>query len=150
MLIIGVGNPHGGDDAAGLMVARGLAKRGIRTIQHAGPPLDLMDMWEGEDRVIVIDTASSGSAPGSMHTWDGTIADLSPNVFRSSTHAFGLADTIRLARTLDRLPKKLTVYGIEAAHFVAGAPPSPEIVEAVERTIDKIASEFFKSTTPSS
>jgi hypothetical protein len=74
------------------------------------------------------------------------MADLPVDAFRSSTHAFGLAETIRLARMLDRLPKKLTVYGIEGAHFVAGAPPSPAVLEGVQRAVDEIASTFAERT----
>lgn len=147
MLIIGLGNLHGGDDAAGILVARGLAERGIESIQHEGPPINLIDIWEGRDRVILIDACCSGTSVGTVHIWDASIAnppaaDSSPNVLRSSTHAFGVAETIRLARALGRLPERLTIYGIEGAHFLPGAPPSPAVLEAVERVINEIASSF--------
>ena len=140
MIIVGLGNPHRGDDAAGILVAQGLAKRGIKAIKHEGSPLDLVNLWHATDCVIVIDAMSSCGSPGTIHTWDVSISDLPADVFRPSTHAFGLAETIRLARMLDRLPKKLTVYGIEAAHFSAGAPPLRAVLKAVEQTVDEIAS----------
>ena len=74
------------------------------------------------------------------------MADLPADEFRPSTHAFGLAEAIRLARMLDRLPQELTVYGIEAAHFSAGAPPSAAVLEGAQRVVDKIVSSFAERT----
>lgn len=147
MLIIGLGNSHGGDDIAGLLVSRALAERGIETIQHEGPPVDLIDLWQASDSVILIDALCSGASAGTVHIWDAFIADLPADAFLSSTHAFGIADTIRLARALDRLPQTLTIYGIEGAHFVAGAPPSPAVLMAVGRVVDEIASSLSRPTT---
>ena len=54
---------------------------------------------------------------------------------RSSTHAFGVADAVELARALGRLPGRLDVYAIEGASFTAGDSLSPE----VERAVDDLA-----------
>jgi hydrogenase maturation protease len=140
MLIIGLGNPDRGDDAAGILVARRLAERGIETVQHRGGTLDLIEIWETVGCAVVVDAVLSGAAPGTVHIWDALIPELRNDMFRSSTHALGLADAVHLARALDRLPKKLTIYGIEAAHFIAGTPPSPEVLAGVERTVEHIAS----------
>jgi hydrogenase maturation protease len=61
-------------------------------------------------------------------------------MFRSSTHAFGLADAIELARVLNRLPRKLAIYGIEAAQFDAGTQPSIQVLAGVERAVEYIMS----------
>jgi len=54
---------------------------------------------------------------------------------RSSTHAFGVADAIELARALDRLPPHLDVYAVEGVEFGLGTPLTP----AVQRAIDGLA-----------
>ena len=63
--------------------------------------------------------------------------------FRYSTHAFGAAEAIELARVLGRLPRRLIVVGIEGARFDAGVGLSPEVAAAVEdvarRGLDDIA-----------
>jgi hydrogenase maturation protease len=140
MLIIGLGNPDRGDDAAGILVAGRLAERGIETVQHRGGTLDLIEIWGTADRVVVVDAVLSGAAPGTLHIWDALIYELRSDVFRSSTHGFGLADAVHLARALDRLPKKLTIYGIEAEQFVVGTPPSPQVLAGVECALEHIAS----------
>lgn len=140
MLIICLGNPDRGDDAAGILVARRLAERGIETVQHRGATLDLIEVWGTGDCVVLMDAVLSGAAPGTVHIWDALTPELRNDVFRSSTHVLGLADAVHLARALGRLPKKLTIYGIEAAHFVAGTPPSPEVLAGVDRAVEHIAS----------
>jgi hydrogenase maturation protease len=140
MLIIGLGNPDRGDDAAGILVACRLAEWGIEAIQHRGGTLDLIEIWGTADQAVIVDAVSSGAAPGTLHIWEARIAELRNNGLRSSTHAFDLADAIELARVLDRLPKKLMIYGIEAAQFVVGTPPSSQVLAGVERAVEHISS----------
>ena len=62
-------------------------------------------------------------------------------MLRSSTHAFGVADAVELARALDRLPERLDVYAIEGASFAAGAPLSPAVAAAIDELADLLAAE---------
>jgi hydrogenase maturation protease len=132
--------PNRGDDAAGILMARRLAERGIETVQHRGGILDLIEIWGTADCVVVVDAVLSGAAPGTLHIRDALTPELRNDVFRSSTHAFGLADAVNLARALDRLPEKLTIYGIEAAQFVPGTPPCSQVLAAVDCAVKHIAS----------
>jgi len=50
----------------------------------------------------------------------------------TSTHAFGVAETICLARTLGKLPACFVVYAIEGACFAPGAAMTPTVAAAVE------------------
>jgi hypothetical protein len=59
-------------------------------------------------------------------------------VFRSSTHGFGLADATELSRTLNHLPRVLTIYGIEAAQFLPGSRPSRAVLAGVNLAVEKI------------
>ncbi|MFZ0590117.1 MAG: hydrogenase maturation protease [Bryobacteraceae bacterium] len=138
MLVVGLGNPDRGDDAAGILVVRRLRERGIDAIEHSGATLNLLDVWNASDRVILIDAVVSGGAAGSVRVWDPWKVSLKGSIFRASTHEFGLADTVELARTLDWLPQWMRIYGIEATRFDAGMQPSEEIVPAIERVAEEI------------
>jgi hydrogenase maturation protease len=61
--------------------------------------------------------------------------------FRYSSHAFGVAEGIELARALGRLPCRLIVIGIEGIRFDHGESPSAEVAKAVERLAQHIAKE---------
>jgi hydrogenase maturation protease len=56
-----------------------------------------------------------------------------------SSHGFGVAEAINLARILQLLPKSLTVYGIEGKNFGIGETVSPEVLKSVEDLAQQIA-----------
>jgi hydrogenase maturation protease len=135
-LVIGIGNPDRGDDAAGLAVARKVraaAPAGVAVIELDGDQLALLDAWDGASDVYVVDATCSGDEPGSVYRFDASVP-LSGGFSHRGTHLFSLADVIELARALDRLPARLTGYGIEGAAYELGAPLSPE-AETAARTV---------------
>jgi hydrogenase maturation protease len=113
LLVVGLGNAWRRDDGAGPAVARALGDD-PRVLVHEGEPIALLDAWAGAAEVMVIDAVSSGAPAGTAHRLDAAAKP------RPATDALGLAETIELARTLDRLPPQLMVYGIEEEDFRAG------------------------------
>jgi len=99
---------------------------------HEGEPVGLIEEWTGAREVIVVDAVSSGAPPGTIHRLDPLAEPIPAALSQGSTHAFGLAETIELARAIDRLPRRLTVYGIEGERFAAGRELSPAVAAAVE------------------
>ena len=138
-LVIGCGNTDRGDDSAGILVAQRLCRLGIDAVEHTGDGLALIDLWNPDDEVILVDAMASGATPGTVSVWDPVSHPLCWEKYRASTHMFGPAEAIELARALDRLPRRIQIYGIEAANFELGAPPSREVLAAVERVVDAIA-----------
>ena len=140
LIVIGIGNAFRGDDAAGLAVARALGDD-PRVIVHEGEPIDLLDRWEGAGEVVVVDAARSGAAPGTVHRLDGLAA---PVAAGGSTHAFGLAETLALARALGRAPARVEVIGIEGEHFGAGDELSPAVTTAVAEVAAELRTRLGK------
>lgn len=135
-LVIGVGNTSRSDDGVGVVVALRTGPGGV----VASSPLQAMDLWAGADDVVVVDAARSGDAPGTIHRFDAGDGALPTGVLGASTHLFGLADVIELARTLDRLPDRLTVYGIEVGTLSHGGALSPEVETAVATVVAEVNS----------
>lgn len=140
--VIGIGNAFRRDDGVGLVVARqlrDLTLPGVTVLEQGGEGLSLMEAWGDADRVIVIDAVSSGSEPGHIHRFEVVDQEL-PDIFSGrSTHAFGLAEAIELARQLQRLPAQLVVYGIEGNSFEHGVGLSVEVDEAVVILVEQFA-----------
>ena len=134
-VVIGVGNSWAGDDAAGVLVVRIVRARagdGVYVLEHEGEPTALLDMWQGARLAIVVDATSGGGPSGSVRTLDATHEPLPAGFTGTSTHAFGLAAAIELARALGRLPERLLVVGVEGRSFAAGAHPDPAVQAALE------------------
>ncbi len=143
-LIIGIGNEYRGDDAAGLIVARRLKERladSVAILEQSGDGAALMEAWRGAERVIIVDAVMSGAAPGTIRRFDASAQPVPTSPFRCSTHAFGVAEAIELARALARLPRSLVVYGIEGKNFAAGAGLSAEVEKAASEVARRLLTE---------
>ncbi|MBT3924180.1 MAG: hydrogenase maturation protease [Nitrospina sp.] len=141
ILIIGVGNLYRSDDAVGILIARKLndMKTACMSVQEqSGEGTSLMEAWKGHGRVLIIDAVSSGAVSGSIHRMDASKEAIPSKYFSCSTHNFGVAEAIELARTLDQLPKHLRLYGIEGKNFQHGETLSPEVEGAIESVADEI------------
>lgn len=141
-LIIGVGNDFRGDDCAGLEVARRLRALnlpGVVITEHAGEGAALMETWRAASRVILIDAAQSGAAPGTVHRLDASTQAIPAAFFSYSTHAFSVAEAVEMARALGELPPNLIIYGIEGTRFALGEALSPAVEAAIARVTDAVA-----------
>ena len=145
ILIIGIGNPYRGDDAVGLRIAQDIKKKSpdhVNVIEQSGEGISLMDSWKDSDAVILIDAVHSGAQPGTIHRFDVHTQTIPTKFFHYSTHAFGVAEAIELARALKQLPKNLIVYGIEGKCFEAGIGLSLEVEKAVEKVMLRVKQEI--------
>ena len=145
MRIIGCGNRDRQDDAAGILVAERLRLLGLDATTCSGDPGQLIEAWRTQDDVILIDAVVTGAPPGTVHVWDGRLPAYAMQAHYSS-HGLGVAEAISLAGVLDRLPRRLRIYGIEAAGFAAGGMLSP----AVERAADEVANAIAAEASPAS
>jgi len=141
MLIIGCGNRDRGDDAAGILAAERLRSRGIAAEICSGESSALLETWAGAAEVILVDAVQTGSPAGTVHMWD---AHHAPTLHTStgSTHGFGLAETIELARSLGRLPAKLKIYGVEAETFAIGSNVSPQVDRGIDEVVRRVLLEL--------
>lgn len=145
ILLIGIGTPDHGDDAAGLLVAervRALASPRTVTVRElVGDELGLLDLWDGARQAYVVDAVRSGGSPGAIYRFDGA-RPLADEFARASTHSLSLADVIELARAMGRLPGRLVGYGIEGARWELGAPVSPPVMAAVAAVTRRLCLEL--------
>ncbi len=141
-LIIGVGNRFRGDDGAGPAVAEQLQSSGMEAIEYAGDGTRLMALWEGADRVVVVDAMRGPRPPGTIRRFNALREILAGTPFAQFSHEIGVAEGVELARTLGRLPSRLTVYGIEGRSFELGEALSAEVARAVEETVRRISNEM--------
>lgn len=146
VLVVGLGNPFRGDDAAGLLAARMIAgsrRDGLRAILCDGDPLSLLDHWQPASHFVLIDAMHSGGTPGEIRqlTLDQALQPARTK-FRFSSHDYGLREVLRLGQCLHRLPAHVTVYGIEGRRFEIGAPPQPAVRKAATLLAERLVHEF--------
>jgi hydrogenase maturation protease len=149
LLVVGIGNSDRGDDGVGPLVAQRLVEcipadlaRHVTILERGGDALALIDDWAGRDAVILVDAAAPVSAPGRIHRFDLLEEVLPIEISLSSTHAFGVADAVGLARTLGLLPNQLVVYAIEGADFDLGSAVSGRVFAAAADVVVRIIDEL--------
>lgn len=141
LVVVAVGNRLRGDDAAGPLVADAVRAAGVpaRVVEAATNPLTILDAWCPEDTVFLVDAVLSGGAPGTIHELTPRDTALLTERPGGSTHGFGLAAVVELARVLGHLPRTLVILGIEGARFDLGAEPHPAVRQAAQAVADRIA-----------
>lgn len=144
-LVIGIGNEFRDDDAVGILVARELRRRcpGASIVEVTGEGTALMAAWAGHENVIIVDAVSSGEAPGTITTFNLSEEIVPRNLFPSSSHAFGVAEAIALAKRLHNLPSRMVLYGIEGKEFGAGVGLSTPVVRHIPDLIALIQKEIL-------
>ena len=132
-VIVGIGQPAGGDDAIGLVVARTLAARGFDARTCADASLVLALLAERR-RVVIVDAVVGGGVVGTVR--ELTVAELAAGPAPLSSHGLGVAEALELARTLYGAPD-VSIIGIVIA------PPtrlalalSPPIAAAIDAAAD--------------
>ncbi len=139
--VIGIGNEYRQDDAAGLHAVRKMKENAgsqVKVLEQSGEATSLIAAWGNSDKVILIDAVQSGAEPGTIHRVDAMNNSLAAGEFRCSSHLFGVAESIELARTLDQLPSELIVYGIEGKQFEHGTTLSPEVEQILDDLVERV------------
>ncbi len=142
LLVVGVGNAARGDDGIGPAVIEAI--RGepeladAETVVAAGDLSDLVVTWEPDQDVVIVDAMIGGGPPGTVVTIDG-LRDPLPEADRPlSSHGFGLADTVQLARALGRLPRSLTIVAVQVGDIDHLAPLTEPVRDAVAEVVARV------------
>jgi hydrogenase maturation protease len=149
VVIIGVGNQCRNDDGVGIFIARKLKAENLpetRIAFNIGEAASLMDSWNISDTAILVDAVKSGAFPGQIYRFKAQIPFIPRGFFNSSTHNFGIAEAVELARILKRLPRFLIIYGIEGKCFEAGSGLTPEVEKAAGTVIRMVLKDIFSAT----
>jgi hydrogenase maturation protease len=148
IMVVGVGNEERGDDAAGLMVARGLREKGLSGVgihELPGDATSLLEIWNDAEAVYLVDAAYSGAAPGTLHRFEAAGMHTDTNIVRFSTHTADLTSVVELGRVLGQLPRRIIVFGIEGTTFAVGEGVSLDARRGIEKAIAAIMEEIQKS-----
>lgn len=152
-LIAGIGSPFG-DDRAGWIAAAQLEEKVLpASIIALRSPAELLDRLDGIQCLHVIDACQSGQAPGSIFRFEWPAPELNAIAF-NGTHDMCLTAALRLAETLQLLPPRVVVWGIEHSDDLNqfaeptgnDSPISPAIESAITELICRISVEVAASS----
>lgn len=142
-LILGLGNILMTDEAVGAEVIRRLEAETdpaapLRFIDGGTLSFTLAEHIGDCPRLIVVDAAAMGDAPGSVRVFEGEDMDRQLRVHARTVHEVSLADLLDVARLTDSLPTRRALVGIEPEVIDWGEQPTPTVAAAVPVAIARI------------
>ena len=146
-LLIGVGNPHRGDDAAGWILAdrlEAVCGHDFSIVRSDGDVGALLDWFATYPEVILVDAMDRAmiTTEEQVFRWDATREPIPSGLSGTSSHVLGVAQAIELARALNQLPKRLIVFGIPGRDFQMKQGLSPETERLLPHAVEQVLKEI--------
>lgn len=144
IVIVGIGNPYRGDDAAGWAVIDGLMEKvgsGIKLVKLRGDIAELIDIFAQYKTVYLVDACRINASKGAWQRIDAqkqSIIEANP---QTSTHGFSVSQAISLAKNLDQFPNKLILYLISGDNYTICDRVSSSVHKSIELVIKAILNE---------
>ncbi len=140
--IIGLGNPLRGDDGVGphlveLLQRRGLPE-GVTAIDGGTGGIGLLELLAGWERVVLVDAAEVGCAPGQFVRFTPDQARWDETQDMASLHQAGLAEVLALARALQRPLPPMVIFGVQPERLDWGEGLSPAVEAALPALADAV------------
>lgn len=146
ILILGLGNPLQGDDGVGCRVVKALDARAlpdtVEVMDGGTPGIGLLNLLEGRARVILVDAAEMGLAPGEFRRFTADQVTLVGSAQRLSLHRASVADALALARALNIALPDIVFFGVQPASVEWRDSLSPAVQDAVPRVLEAILDEL--------
>ncbi|MDY6995875.1 MAG: hydrogenase maturation protease [Actinomycetota bacterium] len=154
VVVIGCGNLLRGDDGVGPVLVRHLWERGVpegaKLVDGGTAGMDVAFQMRGAARVVIVDAAATGSAPGTVFRVPGEEFAELPPLQGLHTHSFRWDHAIAFARWAlgQDCPTDITVFLVEVSAVELGAELSEPVVTAMEQVIGIVEGEFLAPLRP--
>ena len=143
ILVVGFGNTLMGDDGAGPMVIRELAKRplppNLRVVECGSDSLVLPSLWENEREIWLVDALVRRDSPGTIHTLNHEQVMSIPQR-HATVHHLSLPEGLRWINLAypEMTDIKYRLWGIEPLGLDLGERLSPDVHAAVTKVAEQI------------
>lgn len=146
-LIICLGNPLMRDEGIGIRLASELSSQlsgnpKIEVLDLGTGGLTIIHAIEGRERVIFVDCAIMGEAPGTIRRFTPDEVLSKKIKTRYSLHEGDLLDTLRLSQSMGECPDDIVIFGIEPREVAPGQALSEELLRNIPHYIETILKEI--------
>jgi hydrogenase maturation protease len=140
--IIGLGNILLSDEGVGVHVINIVKERytfspGVEIIDGGTMGLDLLPLFEGRDKILIVDAVDFGKDPGYIGILEN---DAIPSALNSklSVHHIGLSDVLFASKLIGISPSEICLIGIQPKSLDVSLEMTEEIKGKIETVIDLI------------
>ena len=139
LTVIGVGSRLRGDDAIGPLLIDALSRQThsqIELVDAGSDALGILEYLEGREHVVVIDACQMGREAGSVVEFDAAEIDFVLKDDPISLHGLGLAESIKMAASLNMITEDLKIIGIEPESIQFNGSLSIPVQRALKMAVD--------------
>lgn len=141
--ILGIGNTLLRDEGIGIHVLKALQARlpaddALSFVDGGTLSFTLAAEIEASDRLVVIDAAQLGEAPGTVRCFIDNEMDSFLGSCKRSVHEVGLLDLFDIARLTQTLPGQRALVGIQPASVDWGEEPTEAVAAAIPVAVQKV------------
>jgi hydrogenase maturation protease len=145
ILILGLGNILLGDEGVGVRVAEQLLSHPlpdeIEVIDGGTAGYELINFFEGKEKVIIVDAVKTNDTPGSVYKLDLALVQEDETV-QLSLHQIGLKNVFKMASLMDLNPE-VTLVGIVPKDYQDyNIGLSEEVEKAIPLAIETVLKEI--------
>ncbi len=150
-IVIGVGNLLLTDEGVGVHAIRELQKEkippGVELIDGGVAGIGLIDLFQGAEKLILIDAAEMALPPGTAVRFTPeeirSRADAEPPRF--SSHEVGLLEVLELVGALGQCPPEVVIIGIQPKEIAWGTDLTPDVNASLPRVVSLVLEEIRKT-----
>ena len=145
ILILGLGNILLGDEGVGVRVIEQLLTHPlpdqIEVIDGGTAGYELINFFEGKEKVIIVDAVKTNDTPGSVYKMDLSLVQEDETV-QLSLHQIGLKNVFKMASLMDLNPE-VTLVGIVPKNYQDyHIGLSDEVEKAIPLAIETVLKEI--------
>lgn len=144
-LVLGVGNLLMSDDGVGVHAVQRLEKRplppGVEVLDGGTCGLDLLQFFEGVERLIVLDAANLGCEPGTIVRLEGDDVPAFLAI-KVSPHEINLPELLFSAKLSGIYPREVVVLGVQPETIETGVALSPPVAAQVDALLARVMAEI--------
>lgn len=146
-LIICLGNPLMRDEGIGVRLATELSQRladhpKVEVLDLGTGGLTIMHAIVGREKVIFVDCAIMGEAPGVMRRFTPKEVVSKKIKTRYSVHEGDLLEVLKISTDMGERPDDIVIFGIEPKEIASGEGLSEELEGAIPHYIETILKEL--------
>ncbi|MBW1913782.1 MAG: HyaD/HybD family hydrogenase maturation endopeptidase [Deltaproteobacteria bacterium] len=139
VVVMGLGNLLVSDDGVGSHVVKILLESkvlpdGIEIIDAGTASLDVLELFNENDKIIVIDAVRAGHPPGTLYKFNARDVRSKPAI-SMSLHQMSLLESLHMADLIGKAPKEVTIIGVEPEDMSYSTELSPGIKEKLPEII---------------
>ena len=142
VVVMGLGNLLVSDDGVGshvvkILLESSILPHGIEIIDAGTASLDVLELFNENDKIIVVDAVRAGHPPGTLYRFNARDVRSGPAI-SMSLHQMSLLESLHMADLIGKAPKEVIIIGVEPEDMSYSTELSPVIKEKLPEIIQHV------------